>query len=129
VKFSKCVTLQHCSKQTEGLSFVRASCRQEQLPYTFESVETGVFSEQSSHGSIELSRFSGYGIGNKSSSSPKLSYCAQAYYSSVDDNTHNVYFVITKNLKAHINVSHAIKCLHNNNQPFPYYFIDTDCPQ
>ena len=65
VKFSKCATLevQHCSSQREGLSFVRAECTQEQLPYVFWRQEGGVFSEHSSHGSIELSRFSGWGIG------------------------------------------------------------------
>ena len=65
IKLSKRATLevQHCSTQREGLSFVRAECTQEQLPYVFRRQEGGVFSEHSSHGSIELSRFSGWGIG------------------------------------------------------------------
>ena len=64
VKLSKHATLevQHCSTQGEGLSFVRAECTQEQLPYDFRWQEGGVFSEHSSHGSIELSRFSGWAI-------------------------------------------------------------------
>ena len=107
VKFCKRVTLevQHCSKQTEGLSFVRANCTQEQLPYTFQSVETGVFSESSSYGSIELSHFSGWAIVDKLKSwFTNQYYCAQVYYSSVNDNTRSVFFVITRDLDAHISV-------------------------
>ena len=62
---SKHVTLevQHCSTCRESLSFVRAESAQEQLPYVFQWREGGVFSEHSSYGSIELSRFSGVVIG------------------------------------------------------------------
>ena len=63
-KFSKPLTLelQYHSVQRGRLSFVRAKCSQEQLPYSFLMLEGGVFSEHSSQGSISLSRFSGIGI-------------------------------------------------------------------
>lgn len=64
VKLSKPLKLelQHCSDEREKLSFVRTNCTQEQLPYLFTRWNGGVFSEHSSHGSISLSRFSGWGI-------------------------------------------------------------------
>ena len=89
VKLSKHATLeiQHCSTQRVGLNFVRAECTQEQLPYMFRRQEGGVFSE-SSHGSIELSRFSGWAICCLKShrtydslqSDKQQSYSAHVYY-------------------------------------------------
>ena len=114
VKFCKRVTLevQHCSKQTEELSFVRANCTQEQLPYTFQSVETGVFSESSSYGSIELSRFSGWAImksffsrPNSADQSSDRRYWAQVCYRKVEQRMWDVRFLVTWKLEAHINVS------------------------
>ena len=69
LKLSKRATLeiQHCSTQREGLSFVRAECTQKQLPYDFQRQEGGEFSEHSFYGSIELSRFSGWGIMKRNS--------------------------------------------------------------
>ena len=47
------VEIQHCAKMTSStkLTFVRAVCSQESLPYTFKKLEDrGSFSEQSSYG-------------------------------------------------------------------------------
>ena len=64
LKLSNHATLevQHCSTQRKGLSFVRAECTQEQLPYMLRKQEGGVFSELSSYGSIKVYRFSVFGI-------------------------------------------------------------------
>ena len=109
VKLSKRATLevQHCSTQIEGLSFVRAECTQEQLPYMFRRQEGGVFSEHSSHGSIELSRFSGWGIGRLQISSifplpsfftsdSQQPYSAEVYYTSDKLNSWKVFFTIRR---------------------------------
>ena len=98
VKFSKRTTLevQHCSTRREGLSFVRAECTQEQLPYVFRRQEGGVFSEHSSHGSIELSRFSGWGILKRNRSVVLQQYSAQVYYSDDILNTWKVLFAVRR---------------------------------
>ena len=54
------IEIQHCAKITRStkLSFVRADCSQESLPYVFKRLEgRGSFSEQSSYGSLELDHF------------------------------------------------------------------------
>ena len=98
VKLSKRATLevQHCSSEREDLSFVRAECTQEQLPYVFQSQEGGVFSEHSSYGSIELSRFSGWGIVRRNRSVVSHQYSAQVYYSDDVLNTWKVLFAIRR---------------------------------
>ena len=98
VKLSKCATLevQHCSSQREDLSFVRAECTQELLPYVFRRQEGGVFSERSSYGSIELSRFSGWGIGwLKSLFQPdSQQYSGQVFYASEAPSKWQVLFAV-----------------------------------
>ena len=98
VKLSKQGTLevQHSSSEREDLSFVRAVCTQEQLPYVFQRQEGGVFSEHSSHGSIELSRFSGWGIVRRNRSLVPHQYSAQVYYSDDILNTWKVLFAIRR---------------------------------
>ena len=98
VKLSKRATLvvQHCSTRREGLSFVRAECTQQQLPYVFRRQEDGVFSEHSSYGSIELSRFSGWGIGwLKSLFQPdSQQYSGQVFYASEAPSKWQILFAI-----------------------------------
>ena len=100
VKLSKCATLeaQHCSTRREGLSFVRAECTQEQLPYMFRRQEGGVFSEHSSHGSIDLSKFSGWAIIRRLTScfasDSQQSYSAHVYYDNDILNNWEVLFAI-----------------------------------
>ena len=63
-RFHKKVTLslQHCASDDDpGLSFITAKCTQQTLPYKFESLTGGSFSEPG-YGSIELVNFSGFGI-------------------------------------------------------------------
>ena len=98
VKLSKCATLevQHCSTRREGLCFVRAECTQEQLPYVFRRQEDGVFSEHSSYGSIELSRFSGWGIGWLMSlfQPDSQQYSGQVFYASEAPSKWQVLFAV-----------------------------------
>ena len=69
--FSKPVTLsvQHCcnledSDQASSLCFVAAKCTQKELPYSFKKRnEKSTFSTESCYGTIELTHFSGVGIG------------------------------------------------------------------
>ena len=97
-KLSKRATLevQHCSTRREGLSFVRAECTQEQLPYVFRRQEGGVFSEHSSYGSIELSRFSGWGIGWLMSlfEPDSQQYSGQVFYASEVPSKWQVLFAV-----------------------------------
>ena len=104
VKFAHPLTLeiQHCAKDEEvsNLCFAVAKCSQKELPYTFKPLSGGVFSQYSSYGSVSPSHFSifsiiGYG---------KQHYCSFSYYlgRKIDQ---KVYFVVTKNLEAHISVS------------------------
>ena len=98
VKLFKHATLevQHCSTRREGLSFVRAECTQEQLPYKFQRLEGGVFSEHSSHGSIELTRFSGWAIVNWIWPDVAPQYSAEVYYVNDMLNTWKVLFTIRR---------------------------------
>ena len=70
-QFSKPVTLgvQHCCNledldQVSSLCFVAAKCTQKELPYSFKKMtEKSAFSTESCYGTIELTHFSGVGIG------------------------------------------------------------------
>ena len=61
-KFSEAITVevQHCAKPTQRsrLSFVRANCSQKDLPYTFKTLDGGVFTQQTNFGCISLNGFS-----------------------------------------------------------------------
>ena len=59
-----CLALTHPS-QCSSLSFVVAKCTQKGLPYRFKLLEGGVFTPQSSYGSISIAQFSGVGIAQK----------------------------------------------------------------
>ena len=68
-KFMKPVTveIQHCaalssSEQCSQLTFVHTKCTQKELPYIFKKKVGGVFTPNSSYGSLSLSHFSGIGI-------------------------------------------------------------------
>ena len=106
VKFfhSLTVEIQHCLKPTavSGLRFVIAKCTQEEMPYTFKTLQRGMFTPLSSYGSIALSHFSIVGV--TSESGADIQYCSRLYYmgSKVDWKVH---FVITKDLEAFITVS------------------------
>ena len=68
-KFMKPITveIQHCAalssgKQCSQLTFVHTKCTQKELPYIFKEKVGGVFTPNSSYGSLSLSHFSGIGI-------------------------------------------------------------------
>ena len=125
-KFTKCAILevQHCTTQRKGLSFFRAECSQEQLPYVFQRQKGGVFSELSSHGSIELSRFSGWVIGwvkslfvsqQSDDQQPDIlqpqsdiqQYMGQVFYASDTSNEWKVVFAFWRTLDLEYTVSVA----------------------
>ena len=107
-KFSKFLTLelQHCSKRSQisRLSFVECSLKK--LPYNFKPMQGGIFSNESSYGSMELDHFSGYALVQESSPD-QLRYCAKLYYWGERINR-GVSFVITKNLEAILTVGELI---------------------
>ncbi len=99
------VEIQHCAKMTSStkLSFVRARCSQESLPYTFQQLEgRGSFTEHSSYGSLELSHFSGLAVTGEGA---EREYIASLYYQQCDPRTLEIHFVITWDVEAHIIVS------------------------
>ena len=108
-KFSKPIRMeiQHCSKSHESstLSFVRAKCSQEVLPYTFNTLEEGEFSslDISSHASVHLSHFSLIAVTQKEGDDPQ--YCAGFYYIGNKLTSWKVHFVVIKNLEAYRTVS------------------------
>ncbi len=56
------IQIRHCATKdtVKKLSFLRAVCTQESLPYVFKKVEKNEsFSEKSSYGSIQVTHFSG----------------------------------------------------------------------
>ena len=105
--FTKALTLEisHCAKSENSskLSFIRAVCSQEQLPYSFEHIG-GDFNSHSSYGVINLDRFSGIGAIQEGSEDRK--YCARLFYLGRDNISHEIHFVVTWNTETHLNVSH-----------------------
>lgn len=104
VELSKCVSLelQHCSDLSKQLSFVETTCTQEQLPYTFQHLEGGVFSKHSSHIRLSLSQFSGWAVVQKQSDIQQFHdqqperqiYVAKVYYANPTHNMWQMLFTI-----------------------------------
>ena len=116
--FTRPVTLeiQHCVQdlqQQSSLTYVVASCSQEELPYQFKTLEGGVFAPNTQYGSINLTHFSGLAIASQprprqscKACNPQVrSYCSRLYYSSSGIHSWEVFFVIVWNLELHIAVS------------------------
>ena len=104
-KFTKPVTLeiQHCALTEDEtvlskLSFVSAICSQMDLPYRFTQVDGGVFTTNSTYGSIQLNHFSGVGVTGRKGT-PR-SYCAHVYHTKKKDYEWRFYFVIIQDLDA-----------------------------
>ena len=97
--------LQHCAKMTSStkLTFVRAFCSQESLPYTFKKLEHGSFSEKSSYGCLEVNGFSGHGLGAEDD--VDKSYIASLWYKCRNPRHLDIHFVITWDYDVHITVS------------------------
>ena len=99
-----CLEIQHCGKAEDAsrLSFVRAVCTQEELPYTFKRLNP-VFSSSSSYGLIRLQRFSGLGITQEGSQDRE--YIARLFYLNPNVSTYEIHLVVTWNVEAHLTVS------------------------
>ena len=121
LELQHCATIKHQS-QHSSLSFIVAKCSQEELPYKFKLLDKGTFSQHSSHGSINVKRFSLFGIVETImqffvySPQPR-SYYAQLFYQSDGDSSWRLHFVITWNLEACLTVSnnilwHNYACMH-----------------
>ena len=116
--FTQPVTLeiQHCVQdlqQQSSLTYVVASCSQEELPYQFKTLERGVFAPNTQYGSINLTHFSGLAIASQphprqscKACNPQVrSYYSRLYYSSSGIHSWEVFFVIAWNLELHIAMS------------------------
>ena len=100
--------LQHCAylehpDQLSSLFFLTAKCNQEKLPYHFQPLLGGVFSTNSCYGSIELSHFSGVGVGRKKRK--RKHYTAQIFYiPQLAANAWRMDFTIIRDLELYIMV-------------------------
>ncbi len=100
------VEIQQCAKMTSStkLSFVRAHCSQESLPYTFKQLEgRGSFTEHSSYGCLSVNHFSSYAI--TAEGDVDLPYVASLYYLKADPRTVEIHFTINVDDEIHNTVS------------------------
>ena len=115
--FTRPITLEmhHCAKPEAAsrLRFVKTSCLQMHLPYTFKEILVGggKFNSHSSYGVLDLESFSG--IGAVQNGSVERQYCAMLFYFNYSINHHRIDFVIVWNCKTHLAVSgkHVIYCI------------------
>ena len=100
------VEVEHCALDNKilRLGFVKASCTQKELPYSFEIISDGKFSENTSYGLIELISFSGIGVAQ--SGSEERGYCASLFYLTSNVHDRQIHFTVTWNTVAHRNVSY-----------------------
>ena len=109
-KLSRPITLelQHCAhlenpEQLSSLFFLRAKCNQKTLPYQFQPFSGGVFSTTTCYGAIELSHFSGVGVGRRKRK--KKRYTAQIFYiPQVTTTMWLMHFTITFDLELYLKV-------------------------
>lgn len=109
-KFTKSITMEmeHCAKLENAakLTFMRALCTQERLPYVFEKTG-GHFSSDSHYGTIELNGFSGKVISQEGSSvefDVQRQYGARIFNIIKTITCYDIEFVVTWNTKAHLSV-------------------------
>ncbi len=115
-KFAKAITMEmeHCAKSVNAskLSFVRAFCSQETLPYIFKKIG-GHFSEDNCSGTVKLNGFSILGVGQEGS-------CQREYGTTIFHLIHQrsisncclkIDIVMTWNTKTHLNVSMHTVCI------------------
>ena len=110
------IEVQHCAylehpDQLSSLFFITARCNQKTLPYQFQPLPSGVFSTDSSYGTIELSHFSGVGVvrkkgkgkgkgrGKKGEEGEEKRYSAHTYYISQAATTWLMHFTIVCDLE------------------------------
>jgi hypothetical protein len=108
-KFTKCITMEmeHCAKleNSTKLSFMRAKCTEERLPYTLEIIGDQ-FASDHHFGSVELNGLSGVGIAHDSSLCQRQ-YAVRVYHYCIHKNVLSlrIDFVVIWNTKAHLTVS------------------------
>ena len=113
-KFTKSITMEmeHCAKlkNSTKLSFMKAKCTQEKLPYTLKKIG-GRFASDRHFGSIELNGFSGVGIAqeesqdkHQDSSLCQREYGARVYCIHKNVISYGIDFVVTWNTTAHLTV-------------------------
>lgn len=102
------VEMQHCSKSTSGLSFVRAGSKSDHMAYTFDKLEGSQFTDLSSYGIIKLSKFCGIGITTNESEVAKR-YCASLLYFNHSTRTihQDIHFAVTCDTETH----HTVSCV------------------
>ena len=110
------IEIQHCALSKDeailsGLSFVATEISPKHLPYRFDYLDGGVFNKHSSYGSIQLSHFSGIGVGIAGRKRTPRSYCAYVYHTMKQKDDLRFYFIIVQNLEAHIAVSSLGLCI------------------
>ena len=98
------VEIQHCARpeNISKLSFVKAVCSQESLPYTFRRQRGGRFTSSSSYGVLELESFSGAGVTQEGSEDRE--YIARLFYLSQALRHYNIHLVVTWNIEAYLAV-------------------------
>ena len=111
--FVKPVTLEmdHCAKQenVSKLRFVKATCSQKNISYTFRKSKKeghGIFNEHTSYGVLELHNSSGIGVVQKDSMEIGREYCAMLFYvrKPILGHEFQIHFVVTWNTIAHLSV-------------------------
>ncbi len=107
-KFTQPVTLQlqHCAQKShrKNLSFIRAVCTQEKLPYTFTKLDgRGVFSEESRFGLIKLEHFSGFAIAAEGGA--EMLYTAGLYYIGLGLRSWEIHLVVNRDTEVYNTVS------------------------
>ena len=107
--------LQHCAaiKHQSECSFIVAKCSQEELPYKFKFLDKGIFSQHSSHGSVEVKQFSLFGVVERFTqwfvNLLRRSYVAQLFYFDKGENLWQLDFIITWNLELCLTVSNITR--------------------
>ena len=111
-QFLKPVTLQiqHCAsiEDLSQLHFVVAKSSQSELPYKFEVLEKGTFSQHNSYGSIDISQFSFFAIIICKIFRSHISYYSALYFFYQGVKSWRVDVVVTRNLEIHLQV----RCIH-----------------
>ena len=109
-KFVKPVTLEmdYCAKRanTSKLCFIKATCSQRDLPYTFRKLKEGTFNQHTFYGAVELHSFSGVGVAQEDSTEIEREYCAMLFYigKTIRSCEFQIHFVVTWDTFAHISV-------------------------
>ncbi len=115
------IEIEHCAKMTSSteLSFVRAHCTQESLPYRFKEVkERGLFQQTSSkgnrsYGSLEVTQFSCFAVADNDNDVERR-YTARLYYLQRYISGVTVHVAISWDTKTHYQVITIRVSQHNH---------------